>query len=228
MSAVSAAGAVSDARRAWVRVARCALSAALVTLLLAGCASLRGPPNPPSPAVPASAPDWPQRRATLQGANEFTLKGRLAVAAGEEGFSAGLRWQQRDREARIELDGPLGVGGLRLVASGEDIELTTSRGERLDGAAARAELERRLGFALPLESLRYWVRGVPDPARAAEERRESDAPRLAGLAQDGWLIDYAAYLDDAAWGALPRRLSAVRGGTRLRLVIEGWSVGSLP
>jgi len=200
------------------------LLATLPLLLLPACTSL-----PTTPSVPSAAPlDWPSRRAELQAQADFTLKGRLAVAAGDEGFSAGLRWQQRDRDALIELDGPFGVGGLRLQARGDALQLTTSRGERLDGEAARVELERRLGFPLPLESLRYWVRGVPDPARPAEERLATDAPRLAGLSQDGWSIDYTAYLEQPAAGALPRRLSAVREGTRLRLVIEDWSDGNGP
>jgi outer membrane lipoprotein LolB len=81
---------------------------------------------------------------------------------------------------------------------------------------------------LPLESLRYWVRGVPDPASAADERLDASAARLAGLAQGGWTVDYAAYVEDPAAGALPRRLSAVREGTRLRLVIEAWAPGTAP
>ncbi len=197
---------------------------AALLLLLPGCTSL-----PTTPSAPAAAPlDWPNRRAALQGQADFTLKGRLAVAAGDEGFSAGLRWQQRDQDALIELDGPFGVGGLRLQSRGSALQLTTSRGERLDGEAARVELERRLGFALPLEALRFWVRGVPDPARPAEERLAADAPRLAGLAQDGWSIDYTAYIEQPADGALPRRLSVVREGARLRLVIEDWSAGPGP
>jgi outer membrane lipoprotein LolB len=212
---------------AWAPVQRRApagLAAGVAVLLLTACASL---PEPSPVTLPVPI-DWPQRRAQLQQRADFTLKGRLAVAAGEEGFSAGLRWQQRDADGLIELDGPFGVGGLRLQVRGAALELTTARGERLDGAAARGELERRLGFALPLESLRYWVRGVPDPARAADERLDATAQRLAGLAQGGWTVDYAAYVEDPAGGPLPRRLSAVREGARLRLVIEAWSSGAGP
>jgi outer membrane lipoprotein LolB len=209
-----------------IRPARAGLAVALAALGLAACASL----PPPAPTLPqdSATADWPLRRAQLQRDDSFTLKGRLAVAAGEEGFSAGLRWRQRGGEGLIELDGPFGVGGLRLQLRGEAIELTTSRGERLDGDAARGELERRLGFALPLESLRYWVRGVPDPATGAQERLDPAAPRLAGLAQDGWAVEYPVYLDDPAAGVLPRRLSAVRAGTRLRLVIETWAPWGAP
>ncbi|MCC6173074.1 MAG: outer membrane lipoprotein LolB [Gammaproteobacteria bacterium] len=199
---------------------RAAAAATIAGLLLAGCASLPTAPPTTSPL------DWPQRRALLQDASRFDLKGRIAVAAGEEGFTAGLRWQQRDADALIELDGPLGIGGLRLHARGEALELTTARGERLDGEAARAELERRLGFELPLAALRYWVRGVPDPAGPAAEQLADAAPRLTGLEQAGWRIEYAAYVEvPSAGGELPRRLSASRESTRLRLVIERWSSG---
>ena len=203
-----------------------ALRAALLALLataFAGCASL-GTPSAASLPAPTVAPDWPARRAWLQRDAMFDLRGRVAVAAGEEGFSAGLRWNQRDAEARIELDGPFGVGGLRLLARGDALELTTARGERLDGDAARAELERRLGFALPLSALRYWVRGVPDPSTPAIESLAPDAPRLAALEQLGWHVEYAAYVDAPGSAVpLPRRLVVVRESARLRMVIESWA-----
>jgi outer membrane lipoprotein LolB len=200
--------------------------AALATLLgaLAACTSLppARAPAPPGVAVPS---DWASRRSALQAFSGFELKGRIAVAAGEEGFSAGVRWQERQGEALIELDGPFGVGGLRLQARGDDLELTTARGERLDGSAARAELERRIGFPLPVAALRYWIRGVPDPARDAAERLAPDAPRLEGLEQDGWRVDYPAYVVAGPTGELPRRITVSRESTRLRMVIEDWSTG---
>lgn len=199
-----------------------AVLAMLALALMAGCAGL--PSRAPAGGAVAAMPlDWPQRRAQRQAESAFALKGRLAVAAGDEGFSAGLRWTQRDREALIDLDGPLGVGGLRLRAAGDTLELSGARGERLDGDAARAELERRLGFPLPLTALRYWVRGVPDPAQRADEQLAPDGTRLLAMVQDGWRVEYPDYVEDPAAGPLPRRLSIVRGDARLRLVVESWS-----
>ena len=216
------AAAVSAGARASGSLRAAASGLVLLLSFVAGCASVpqRAPVAMPSPAAPQ---DWAQRRALLQAESAFALKGRLAVAAGEEGFSAGLRWTQHDHEALIDLDGPLGVGGLRLRAAGETLELVGARGERLDGEAARAELERRLGFPLPLAALRYWVRGVPDPARRADEQLAPDGSRLLALEQDGWRVEYPAYVEDPAAGPLPRRLNVARGGARLRLVVESWS-----
>jgi outer membrane lipoprotein LolB len=164
---------------------------------------------------------WEQRRAALQAQSQFQLKGRIAVAAGNDGFSAGLFWKQQGARAALALDGPLGVGGARVVADGPTLTVTTSRGEVLGSDAARAELGARLGFDPPLESLRYWVRGVPDPDSPATETLDAATQRLAALTQDGWQIEYTEYMS-APGGELPHRLSLRRGGVRVRLVVESW------
>lgn len=211
------AGSARPVRRRALR----GLATAAAAVWLAGCAAL-----PRGPALPVLAADagWPERRAALQQLAGFSLRGRIAVAAGDAGFSASLRWVQSGARGELEFDGPLGIGGLRIVARGAELALTNARGERLDGAAARADLERQLGFELPLASLRYWVLGVPDPAAApGEERVAADAPRLEALSQGGWQVAYRAYAGDAA--GLPRRIDAVRGGARLRLLVEDWAGG---
>ncbi len=182
-------------------------------LLVTGCASLLAPGALP-PQLPG---DWAMRRSTLQAWSRFDLRGRVAVASGEEGFTAALRWAQRAETSRLELDGPLGVGGVRLeFANG-----------RLADEATRSELERRLGFALPVESLRYWMLGVPDPTRAAEEALAADVTHLDSLQQDGWTVRFPAYARVAGANyQLPQRIEASRAGVRVRLLVESWGATS--
>ncbi len=165
---------------------------------------------------------WPERRAALQADDTFALNGRVALSAPGAGVNASLRWQQEGDVSRLSLDGPLGVGGAEVELHGDRLDLRTSRGEHLTGDAARAELERRIGFPLPLQALRYWVRGVPQPGVAADEVLDEAHQRLKRLVQDGWEIDYAAWLESAA-GSLPRRLAVRRDDTRVRLVVDHWS-----
>ncbi|MFO0512225.1 MAG: lipoprotein insertase outer membrane protein LolB, partial [Gammaproteobacteria bacterium] len=56
---------------------------------------------------------WESRRSALQAWPGYELRGRIAVARGDDGFSGALRWVQSGSKARLELDGPLGVGGAR-------------------------------------------------------------------------------------------------------------------
>ncbi len=63
--------------------------------------------------------------------------------------------------------------------------------------------------------------GVPDPARPAQETLDGQQ-RLASLQQDGWEIDYPAYISvSGEW--LPSRVTLQRAGVRVRLIVDGWS-----
>lgn len=173
------------------------------------------------PRRPIEQQSWEARRAQLQAREHFDLKARVAVAAGNEGFNARLRWIQQGAVSQLSLDGPLGVGGAQVNLDGDTLNVRTSRGQELSDSAARAELAARLGFDPPLRSLRYWIQGVPDPASESNETLD-EQHRLAALGQQGWRIDYASYAasgDD--W--LPQKLTLQREGVRVRLLIDGWN-----
>jgi outer membrane lipoprotein LolB len=192
--------------------ARAALAVACASLIV-GCPSM-----PQRPSVEPQT--WDARRTELQARDTFGLAGRVAVAAGQEGFNARLRWNQSGPVSELVLDGPFGAGGLRLTSDGTQLVLENPKGERLDADAARAEIERRLGFEPPLRSLRYWVLGVPDPASTASEQLDQEA-RLATLEQNGWNIEYTSYAPvDGRW--LPQKMTLRREGVRVRLLIERW------
>ncbi|MFI4886664.1 MAG: lipoprotein insertase outer membrane protein LolB [Steroidobacterales bacterium] len=181
---------------------------------LAGCQTV---PVPPAPSVA-----WSVRRPSLQGLDRFGLHGRVAVAVGHQGFNAGLRWTQSAAVTHLALTGPLGAGGVEVTAAGSALSVITSSGKRLDDAAARAELEDKLGFEPPLTSLRYWVLGVPDPGAPASVQLDSQQ-RLTELTQDGWQVDYSAYMPvGAEW--LPRLLTLRRAQVRVRMVVDGWQL----
>lgn len=184
-----------------------------VIVVLGGCASLLTTRTLPD-ALPS---EWSARRDALQAWTRFESHGRVAIAHAGEGFSGSWRWAQHAQRSRLELNGPLGVGGVRLQFGAGDVE----------EARARLVLEQQLGFALPIDSLRYWMLGVPDPSQSAEERVSLDAPRLEGLNQAGWTVAFTSYAPVAgADYELPQRIEASREALRVRLVIEGWSGGT--
>lgn len=190
------------------------LAVLCIAALLSACATVR------EPAAPGGQ-TWDVRRPKLQAREHFDLKGRVAVAAGNEGFNARLLWRQTGTRSNVALDGPLGAGGVQITADGSSLTVETSRGEHLDDQAARSELATRLGFDPPITSLRFWVLGVPDPASPAKETLDNQQ-RLASLQQDGWQVDYGAYTSvGGEW--LPSRVTLQRAGVRVRLIVDGWS-----
>jgi outer membrane lipoprotein LolB len=184
--------------------------------LLAGC---RTAPPGAIPGPGADAP-WPEQRAGLEKLDHYGLNGRVAVAANGQGFSANLRYEQLPRRSNLSLDGPLGIGGLRVALNGEDLQIETSRGDKLDGEDARAELERRLGFALPLSELRWWLLGIPAPGESNIDQ-DGASGEIHGFTQSGWHVSITTRAAGLGF-SLPQRLTAERDGARLKLLVDRW------
>src|ERR1700692_817996 len=167
-----------------------------------------------APAPPATG--WEQRVADLQALSSWRLDGRAAVAAGTPGWQASLNWRETGAGAEGHLSGPLGVGST-VLKRGPD-------GLSLNGAppsdAVLAQLQERLGFELPIDHLRYWLLGVPDPSAAFELKR-NDQDRASLLTQDDWTVDYDRYMP-VNGDLLPANLVLRRAGVRVRIVVDRW------
>jgi outer membrane lipoprotein LolB len=194
---------------------RLRLAAAAVLLCAGGCATL--PPAAPSPDT------WPARRAALQALAAWTLDGRIAVAAGEDGFSGGFDWTQSGERADIAVSGPLGTAGFEIHVDGSRLTLTGREGEYSD-EDARVLMADRFGNGklLPVVEMRYWLVGAPAPGSDYEESLGADQ-RLATLLQSGWQVRYERY--DAVGGlALPARVEMTTEGLRLRVAVSRWTL----
>lgn len=187
------------------------LAACTVALLAAGCATL-----PP----PAAVEEWPARRGALQSLDHWSLNGRMAVAAGNEGFSGGLSWRQDGAQAEIELRGPMGGRALSIRVEGEKLSVTDGDGETVEGDDATRLLARHIGASLPIAELRFWVVGTPAPGIPHHETIGADQ-RLQLLEQSGWRVAYASYRS-VGEQVLPARMEITTGDLRLRLVVSDW------
>jgi outer membrane lipoprotein LolB len=201
-----------------IAAARAVAALLLAGVLLAGCVA-------PGPRATTGAVLSPaEARAWLTTVDRFALQGRLAAAVSGEGFSSNLAWVQDGAASRVDLRAPLGFGSVTLRRDGDALSYESSRGERLDGDAARDALGRVLGFDPPLANLPWWVRGLPGPGSPATETAGPDG-RLASLEQDGWRLTYDEYRESAAGprrALLPYRLTLTRDAVRLRLLVNRW------
>jgi outer membrane lipoprotein LolB len=188
---------------------RPSFAALACALLVTGCAATPvGGPSVSRPADPGQLTQW-------------IAKGRIALAAQGEGGSGSFVWQQRSERTELILRGPLGAGGLALVTDGTTIELTDGAGQPLNGEAARAELERRLGVKLPLAELRYWMLGGPAPEGPGSGPAQTSSGSVPGFVQGGWVVSYEELTSQAGW-SLPARLTATTNGARVRIIVDDW------
>jgi len=187
---------------------------AAVLLLAGGCATL-----PP----PGEASNWPARREALQALDHWSLDGRIAVAAGEDGFSGGFDWVQSGERADVELSGPMGGSAMNIRVEGDRAAVSVG-GQGASAEDAEALLARYFGpdRTLPAGQMRYWLLGVPAPHAPSEETLGEDL-RLASLAQSGWQVRFDRY-ETVDTIALPARLEMTTEGLRLRVVVSQWRV----
>jgi outer membrane lipoprotein LolB len=189
-----------------------ALVIALAMLALDGCRSL---------PLPAAAP-WPEQRAAMQALDRYQFRGQLAAATASEGFSAALHWQQQGPVSDAQLRAPFGVGGAHLRVDADGLQMTSSSGTALNGAAAHDAMIGLLGFEPPLASLRYWLLGVPDPGAPAEEVLDG-AQHLQRLTQHDWQVDYGEYSRQGRlW--LPGLVTLRHEQARLKVHITRWQL----
>ena len=190
---------------------RRALSILLSCALLAACVT-------PKRATAPQPAGWEQRIAELQKLDSWRLDGRAAVAVGTQGWQATLNWRQHGGSAEVHLSGPLGIGALVLKRGADGLSLNGAP----PSDAVLAQLQERLGFELPIDHLRFWLLGVPDPSAAFELKR-NDNDRASQLIQGDWTIGIDRYMP-VAGDSLPAHVVLGREGVRVRIAVDHWEL----
>jgi len=187
---------------------------ASIALAVAGCATL-----PETIALP-DMPDWDARRAVLGDLDTWEFRGRIAVKAGDDGFNGRLTWAQDGRHYEATLGGPLGMGTVRVAGDARRAVHTDKDGNETVLEDVENDLYYRFGWTIPIESLRYWALGIPDPAVPAVTEFDAGG-MLSRLEQRDWIVDITRYADGGGQ-PMPRILSARNAETRVRIVIDTW------
>ncbi len=190
-----------------------------VLLVLAACATVR---EPPVPLLPDSARQqaWETHHAHLGKLQTWGLKGRVAGKSDDEGFQAGVRWEQRLQTFSIDLHGPLGGKTAAISGMAGKVEIQTSRGEHYLAKDPETLMRELFGYALPVTGLRYWVRGVPDPDQKVLSLELDAQGRLRHLSQAGWSIDYNRYHEGSP--ALPALIVISSTGLDAKIIVDQW------
>jgi len=186
----------------------------LIPAILAGCTTTSGNLLP-------ELDNWDTRKAFLERTDEWEFSGRIGVRAGDDGFNGKIWWRQDGIVYRARLSGPVGVGTVFVNGDGREVTLTDRDGVVTELEDAEVDLRHRYGWTIPVTSLRYWALGIPDPSSESALEFNGEG-QMSELRQGQWEVSIGEYADGGGQ-AMPRRLTAVSGDIRVRLVIDDWT-----
>lgn len=189
--------------------------AAAALFVLAGCATQ--PPHEPSTSNATTSLTTQTNRA---------WHGRFAVQyedryGQQQNAYGNFDWRETDSTVTLQLLNPLGQTLAVITSSPAQATLEMPNRQPLTADNVSTLMQQALGFALPVEGLRYWLQPSVAPTSRARTTNDPQNPsRLAQIEQDGWTIDYVAYADAPATGVKRVNLKRDDPPLEIKLVLD--------
>jgi len=187
-------------------------------LLLGACVS-----RPPATVAPL---DWEERLQRYAALDDWRLQGRLGLRGEGRSGTATLIWDERRGSRSIRLLGPMGGGVVTLEQDAAGATLRDRRDETWQAATAQELIRDATGWDLPMDSLRWWLRGIVAPG--SSDFHLDDRQRLVELLETGWRVEFSDYRPFGDY-ELPGRITMHRDrpddDAQARLVIRRFEPG---
>lgn len=176
-------------------------AAAVVVVVLAGCATL------PAPPAARTSTDIPL-------VESFQLTGRISVRVGDRLETAKIIWQRSPAQERLQFFTPFGSQVAEVERNGS-ADVTLRRGTEVTTAASIASLtESLLGASLDTAEIARWVQGAG--------LTEDEVVEV--LLKDGakWQVTAEKFQVRLLPDRVVTRLLAVKDETVVRLFVDDW------
>ena len=183
----------------------------LIIAGLSGCATFFGA---------GQTPRLTQFQEKLYAVKNWTLDGRIAVKAGQEGWNANLFWEHDVGQDRLRIYGPFSQGAVSIILQGHMVYINEGNGIVTSSHDPDDLLQKRLGFSVPLSSLRFWVLGLPAPDNQYRAELD-DKGGLKGFEQQAWVLGYESF-ENVDNFVMPKKMTIQGNQVRLRLVVDQW------
>ena len=188
----------------------------LPLLILFGCATSDSRPEGKLPRELAA-----ERKASYESIDEWEIRGRLGIQRGDDGFSAGFKWLQEGKTFDIKLFDPLGRQVAWLRGDDRNVSLDTAKGEKIRAQDPEKMLLDNLGWTLPIRSLLYWVRGLPDPTSIVWKEEYDEQGRMLLIQQADWDVRFTKYLSKDN-KSFPKLTRLEHQDFKMKLLVQDW------
>lgn len=175
-------------------------------ILLSGCSLF--------PVEPVAVPYSKTATLPLYKLEKWTLEGRLSITGRNDSWTANIDWQHGLNKEQIKLSGPLGQGATLIQLTDGMVTIDRGDGKPQSSSQPEAFINQQLGMFVPVQSLRYWVIGLPEPNTDFVET-------ATGFKQAGWLIEYKQ-MQNVQATTMPYKLNVTNEQVKLKLIVDQW------
>ena len=194
---------------------------ALLILLMSACAPLQQQTEPSTLSPP---PSWPAHRMARMAIDSWQIKGKLAYRNDTDSGSAWFDWSQQGDKFTIYLSGPFGVGTVIIRGNAQTITLSQPGKADISSHSSSELTQQLFGWQLPVEQIRYWVRGIPASSSNDVDviKRFNAEGLLDYLQEDNWQISISRY-QTGLLGPLPVKIKGRSDKLTFTLLLKEWS-----
>ncbi|MFK8028650.1 MAG: lipoprotein insertase outer membrane protein LolB [Gammaproteobacteria bacterium] len=145
--------------------------------------------------VPQSGSElgWPDREKLLRRQTSFETTGRLSLTVPSTTNQASFALSVDKRDLGLKLSGPFGIGAIRLEVTDGKGRLISAKHGNIALDNTEEDLLELLGYPVPLNAIRYWALGLPQPKVPSERTYSDDWRLLKTLDQQGWKVKFESY-----------------------------------
>ncbi len=192
----------------------------LAVITLTACTT-----TPPHKFVADPAAKWEQRKSELSEINDWFLNGRIAIINGQESWHMSMKWQRHDDKYILDLSGPFGAGHAQLTGTKDGVVLVDADQNYFFADNPDRLLQEVTGLRMPVQSLLYWMRGLPDWNVENENQKLDSYGRLALLEQAGWRIRFKRYIN-VDKHELPQKIFIDGFDLKVKIFVDDWDLKS--
>ena len=190
----------------------------ILVLLLGACAQ-------PPKLIPVENPEqvWKVRSTYLYGREVWKANMSVVGATAEEKFKTRLNWDQNNNSYQIKLRDFIGRTVAIINGSDSHVSAKTSKGKTYKGETAEELLDEIAGMRIPLDGLRYWLRGLPEPGAKLDSFILGEDGVAKSMKQNGWQMSYPSY-EKFGDIQMPKQVLLAYDDLNLTVNISSWDL----
>lgn len=154
--------------------------------------------------------------------DDFSRSGRFALNVDrsdgtKDAVQGGFQWQETDEQLQLDLNNPMGTVLARVVVTPQGAALYYPNGDIEYASSPDALVEQLLGYMIPVEGMRDWLRGQVGANPTTELQQHQGQP--AYFQQDNWRVSLKRY-DELGPRLLQMHRNQAQQNISVRIVVD--------